>query len=180
VVHGENTVLTISSEVFQVMDIANRDAPALRGRLELSRNVTDFSLLGGTHTVQLGGDWYRGDTNLTVTPIDDPDTASPTASVHVPAPYGRLFTHGNLAYVTSVVNEQDDDGQYSSYTHIQVVDLSDPAHPVARGTLDLPEAVYGSYGYWYWGYGDEVAQVGDPVATAGDLLAQEAAPVEPA
>jgi hypothetical protein len=32
-------VLTVASEVFQVMDITNRDAPRVRGRLELARNV---------------------------------------------------------------------------------------------------------------------------------------------
>jgi len=155
--YGDRTVLTLSSEVFQVMDIADRDHPSLRGRLELARNVTDFALIGdGQYNVQLAGDWYLGDTSLTVTPTSDPDTASPTASIHVPAPYGRVFHNGNLVYVSSVQTNRDDNTQHSV---IQTVDLSDPAHPRLRGSVELPQVVYGSYGYWYWGYGDEVVQV---------------------
>ncbi|MBI5544149.1 MAG: hypothetical protein HY901_09690, partial [Deltaproteobacteria bacterium] len=160
VVHGVDTVLTLSSEVFQVMDIADRDQPQLRGRLELARNVLDFAVLNGTHTAQLGGDWYRGDTSLTITPIDDPDTASPVASIHVPAPYGRLFQNGQLAYITSVEQTPaTSTTSASSVTRIKVVDLTNPAAPVERGSMTLPEAIWGSYGYWYWGYGDEVVQV---------------------
>jgi len=153
VVHGTDTVLTISSEVFQVMDIANRDSPRLRGRLELSRNVTEFALKGD-YTVQLAGDWYQGDTRLVITSKSDPNTTSPVASVHVPAPYGRLFMNGDFAYVTGVVQTNG-----VSKTRIQVVDLTNPAAPVVRGSVELPEAVWGSYGWYYWGSGDEVVQV---------------------
>ncbi|MBN2360808.1 MAG: beta-propeller domain-containing protein [Deltaproteobacteria bacterium] len=154
---GDTTVLTISSQVFQVMDIADRDRPALRGRLELARNVTDFAFVGdGQYNVQLSGDWYLGDTELAVTPTSDPDTATPTASVHVPAPYGRVFHNGDLVYVSSVQQDRDDG---TARTVVQIVDLSDPARPRLRGSVELPMAVYGSYGYWYWGGGDEVIQV---------------------
>ncbi|MBI5494450.1 MAG: beta-propeller domain-containing protein [Deltaproteobacteria bacterium] len=154
---GQSTVLTLSSEVFQVMDITDRDNPSLRGRLELARNVTDFALIGdGTYNVQLAGDWYLGDTQLAITPTNDPDTASPVASLHVPAPYGRVFHNGDMVYVSSV--QQDPNGG-NARSVVKTVDLSDPTHPRVRGSVELPTVVYGSYGYWYWGSGDEVIQV---------------------
>ena len=86
-------------------------------RLELARNVQSFALLPGDYTVQLSGDWYRGDLQLCTTPIDDPDTASPLGEMHVGAPYGRMFMDGSLAYVASdtgdlyLVEAEDASGQ---------------------------------------------------------------------
>ncbi len=158
--HGEATVLTLSSEVFQVMDIANRDEPRLRARLELARNVQSFSPLPGGYAVQLSGDWYRGDTTLTVTPLGDPDTVEPVSQLHVPAPYGRMFTNGDLAYVASVQEVLPPvDGIPQRATVVQVVDCSDPQSLRLRGSVTLPEEVWPGYGYWYWGWGDEAVQV---------------------
>jgi uncharacterized secreted protein with C-terminal beta-propeller domain len=163
--HGEGTVLTLSSEVFQVMDIADRDHPRLRGRLELARNVQDFALVGGDYTVQLSGDWYRGDTTVVVTPKSDPDSATPVSSLHVPAPYGRLFVHGNMAYVASMAEQRDALGNYTGRkTRVQVVDLSNPREPRLRGAVELPEEVWLGYRSWYWGSGDEVVQTGSTLA----------------
>lgn len=159
--HGDNTVMTLSSEVFQIMDIADRDHPALRGRLELARNVQDFAVLGEGNSVQLSGDWWRGDTQISVVPLADPDSPSPTSSLHVPAPYGRMFRNGGLVYVSSVQDVDDGDGNAHRAARVQVVDLSDPANPRERGSVTLPEEVYASYGYWYWGWGDQVVQVRD-------------------
>jgi hypothetical protein len=163
--YNDQTVLTLSSEVFQILDIADRDHPELVARLELARNVQDFAVLSASHAVQLAGDWYQGDTNLTVTPLSDPDTATPTAQIHVPAPFGRMFLNGHLAYVASVQEQRDTQGNYRNLTKVQVVDLQDPLHPVLRGSVTLPEEVWLGYRYWYWGSGDEVVQVN------GSLLA---------
>ncbi len=154
---GESTVLTLSSEVFQVVDIADRDNPRLRGKLELARNVTDFALLLDDSTVQLSSDWSRGDTQLTVTPLDDPDTASPLAQVSLPVPYARLFVNGAMAYVTGT-RTIPGDPDYKQETRIQVFDLTDPSKPVERGSVTLPEEVWIGGG-WYWGWGDEVLQI---------------------
>ncbi len=159
--HGPSTVFTLSSEVFQVMDITNRDSPALRGRLELARNVQDFATLGEEFSLQLHGDWYAGDTTLAIVPLADPDSATPTASLHVPAPYGRMFRNGNLVYLSSVQAVDDGNGGERHVAKVQVVDVSNPSAPVIRGSVDLPEEVYGWYGSWYWGSGDQVVQVND-------------------
>jgi len=158
--YAENTVMTLSSEVFQIVDIADRDEPRVRARLELARNVQEFALLPGDFTVQLAGDWYAGDTELVVTPIADPNALEPVSRTHVPAPYGRIFVNGSLVYVTSVQQTGTAaDGTPSYATVVQVVDLADPASPRLRGSVTLPEEVWVGYRYWYWGSGDEVVQV---------------------
>jgi hypothetical protein len=159
------TVLTLSAESFQAVDIADRDAPRVRSKLELARNVQGFALLPGDFTVQLSGGW-ESDARLCTTPIADPDTSEPLASVTVPTPYGgRLFPNGSLAYIVGTVQiPAQGDVTASQTTRIWIYDLSDPTSPVQRGTLDLPEAV--GVGYpWYWGWGDEAVQVN------GSLLA---------
>ncbi|MEW5851064.1 MAG: beta-propeller domain-containing protein [Myxococcota bacterium] len=158
--YNESTVLTISSQIFQVMDITNRDEPSVRARLELARNVGSLGVLPGDLTVQLSGDWYLGDTELTITPLSDPNAETPVAKLRTPAPYGRMFSNGAFAYVTSTQDPTPEDtSTYDHATRIQVVDLQNPAQPTFRGELWLPEPIYVGYGYYYWGYGDEVAQV---------------------
>jgi hypothetical protein len=158
--HGDDTVLTIGSEIFQTIDILDRDRPRVRGRLELARNVQNFALLpGGEYAVQLSGDWNLGDTVLSVTRADDPDTASPLSRIHVAAPYGRLFTNGGMVYVTSMQDIDPSPDLWDQRTVVNVFDFSDPLAPRARGAVTLPEAIWPSYGAWYWGQGDEVVQV---------------------
>jgi hypothetical protein len=159
--HGEDGILTLSSQVFQSIDIADRDQPEVLGRLELARNVQSFAVHpGGEHSVQLTGDWSLGDLRLTVTPLSDPDAARPTASVRVPAPSGRLFTDGALAYVAGVDDVWEEDGTVRERnTRVQVFDLSDPEHPLERGSVTLPVAVVPFYDDWFWGWGDEAVQV---------------------
>lgn len=153
--HEDATLFTISEDRFQVLDIADRDAPRLRGELELARNVQQMSILDDNHAVQLTGDWYRGDTRLTVATLSDPDAAAPVTSVKVPAPHGRMWTNGNLAYVSGIRGYGNDGRPVS---RVDVVDLSTPAAPALRGHLELPDIFEPAYGYW--GYGDESAQVG--------------------
>jgi hypothetical protein len=119
--------------------------------------------------VQLSGDWWRGDTSLVITPKADPDTATPVASMHVPAPYGRLFMNqgpnGRMAYLSSMKENYDANGNFvNRRTQVQVVDLTNPAAPRLRGRVELPEEVWLGYRYWYWGSGDEVAQSGSTLA----------------
>jgi hypothetical protein len=158
--YEEATVLTLSTELLQVVDIADRGNPRLRSKLELARNVQSFALLPGDFTVQLAGDWYRGDTTLLVTPIDDPDASVPVSSIHIPSPYGRLFVNGSMAYIASVHDVRGEDGSFlRRETRVQVVDLTDPTEPAVRGSVTLPEEVWPGYGYWCWGWGDEAIQV---------------------
>ncbi len=156
VLHDSNTVLTISSEIFQIVDIANRDQPQLRAKLELARNVIDFALIDD-YTVQLCQDRNGNNMTLTVTPKTNPDTAVPLASISIAASHGRLFQNDKFFYVTSAI--QSNTEPYN-VTRVQVFDLTNPTSPTLRGSVDLPTAVNTGYGYWNWGYGNEIVQVG--------------------
>lgn len=167
---NDTTVLAISNEEFQVVDITDRDRPGVRSSLELARNTQDFAVLPSgsieqDYGVQLSGNWYIGDTKLTVTSLDDPNTPTPPASYRVPAPYGRLFMNNGLAYVSGVQDVFEDNQRAGRVTRVQVVDLTEPLAPVGGGSVDLPEEVWTGYHDWRWGFGDEVVQV------AGSTLA---------
>ena len=158
--HDESTVLTLSNTNLQVVTVTNLDKPSVRSKLELARNVGDLDLLAGPYTVQLVGDWYRGDTELIVTHIDDPDGA-PISRLHVPSPFGRMFLNGNLVYISSLQDVTSPEGVVTNrVTKVQVVDLEDPFNPRLLGSVTLPEEVRAGYGYWYWGSGDEAVLVG--------------------
>jgi len=158
--HDESTVLTLSNTNLQVVTITDLDNPSVRSTLELARNVQDFDLLTGDYTVQLVGDWYRGDTELIVTTIDDPN-GEPISRLHVPSPFGRMFLNGNLVYISSLEDVTNAEGVVTSrVTKVQVVDLTDPFNPELLGSVTLPVEVWAGYGYWYWGWGDEAVLVG--------------------
>ncbi len=159
--HEETTVFTLSHEMFQVVDITDRDEPELLGSVELARNVQELYVLAdGEHTVQLVGNWYLGDTRLIVTTVDEPNATEPLASLKLPAPYGRLFVSGDFVYVASVRNDLVGDG-HEPRTHVQVVDVSDPLAPRLRGGVTLPESIWLGFRDWYWGGGDEVVLAGE-------------------
>jgi hypothetical protein len=151
-----NLILTVADDVFQIMDITNEAQPVRRGHLELSRDVQDFAPLDADWGVQLSGDWYQGDMSIVTTPLLDPDNPSPPAELHIPAPYGRLFTNGDMAYVAGVLPWN---GNTSPVTVVQVADLTNRGAPTLRGSVALPALIYPGYDNWYWGSGDEVAQI---------------------
>ena len=87
------------------------------------------------------------DNQLQIIPLTgDPDTATPIATVDLPA-RAQLFQVGNLAVaVTSTYVENSNPAQYAS--EIKVFDLSDPTSPVERGSLSTDQ-IQPSSGYYY-------------------------------
>jgi hypothetical protein len=174
-----NRLLSLSDLSLQVVDYSDHAHPAVVSELTLARNVVAAHPMGDT-TVELTTDWWGNEqgTTLRVLPTTDPDDNHLTAAlaeVDVPGNNGRVFHNGSLAYIVSMVSMNTNNcGAYyygcgSVAPHVQVVDLTDPHHPVVRGSVTLP---FESYGYddWYWGWwgwwdGDGVVQVG------GDALA---------
>lgn len=155
-----DNVLTLSSEVFQALDIRDRDVPRLLSRLELARNVASFAPLpDGQHAVQLAGDWALGELYLVVTELDDPNSVRPTARIFLPAPYGRMFINGSMVYLLSVEPKDAAQRYGEQVTVARAIDFSNPRQPAVRGSVQLPELIWPSYGYWMWGSGDEVVQV---------------------
>lgn len=170
---GEKLV-ALSSEVVDVLDITDRDHPALDGSLELSRNVNDLAVEGDI-AVEYVGDWYTGHTSLYVVPASDPNTTQPLATLEFPFMASRIFRNGSFAYVisqgsmtwpTDRAGGEDGSGDANANEPVvvppraTVVDLSDPTNPQIRGTLDLPSDSMGTNYYWdwYW-YSGEMVQV---------------------
>ncbi len=147
----------LSDQSFQVIDAADRSAPAELSRLDLARPVEALAFVRGK-AVELCGDWYRGATELAVTEALDPDAAVPLARVAVGAPQARMFADGDVVWLLA----QD---WATGAAWLQAVDLSDPAHPALRGRLDLAPDEAGGYGWGgYWGYGDQALLVGHVLA----------------
>jgi uncharacterized secreted protein with C-terminal beta-propeller domain len=164
--YEENTVLTISDQVYQAVDVSDRDAPERRGALELARNVQEFSILNDEYALQFSGDWNLGDTKLSVTSLEDPNSTNPASQFPIAAPQGRMFTNGSLAYVAGgydvfekgdVLDEEG--GVAGRETRVQVIDFSNPLAPRERGSVAIEGSVTLGYRDWYWGFGDEVIQV---------------------
>ncbi|MFH2009996.1 MAG: beta-propeller domain-containing protein, partial [bacterium] len=154
-------LMTLSDQRLQVLDITDRDHPAKTADLTLSRNVTQLAAIGD-YGIQLVGDWYSGETKIVIVPMGNPDLGAEVAELEIDAPYARLFTNGNHVYVL----HRDRESYEKLY--LTPIDLSDPAAPVKRAALELPEGVFDYYGYyygwWMWGYWgyprmDEVVQV---------------------
>jgi hypothetical protein len=157
VLHGEARLLTLSSEIFQAVDIADRGQPKVLSTLELARHVTDFALLGDEDlAVQLSGDLDSGELALTVTTRGDPNAVTPIGRLELAAPEARLFLNGQMAWI--VYRQRASPHDWQAQTAIQVVDLSAPARPRLRGKLVLPSATHGGYA---WRSLDELVRASD-------------------
>lgn len=150
------TLVALSDQALQTIDASDRASPAELARLDLARPVSAVEVVAG-YVVELAGDWYRGDTELVVTPPRDPDTAEPLARLHVPAPSARMFRLGDVVWLLA-------HDWSTGKGWLQAVDLSDPLHPVVRGKLDLSAGEAATFGPGWWGYGDEAALVGRALA----------------
>jgi len=149
-------LVALSDQALQTIDASDRGAPKELARLDLARPVTALALVSGK-VVELSGDWWRGEAELDVTELLDPDAPTPLARLALKTPFARLFTDGPIAWLLAWDST-------SAAGWLQAVDLSDPLHPAPRGRLDLPpeEAPYPWWGGW--GLGDEAAMVGHALA----------------
>jgi hypothetical protein len=155
----QNNIFAMSDQSLQVLDASNRDNPVQVAKLDLARPVDRLALFNG-YAVEVAGDWYMGDTEIAVTPPDQPDTTTPVATLHVPAPYSQTFVDGNILWITAYSYN------YTSGTNsawLQAIDLTNPTQPKLRGQLSLnPQDI--SYWGWYWGYGNQTALIGHALA----------------
>ncbi len=155
-----NMLVALSDQSLQVLDPTNRDNPVEVSAIDLARPVSTLVAVNG-YTVELSGDWMRGDTELVVTPANAPESASPVARVKVPAPYSGMYQDGNVLWILA-----HNWGNGTETAWLQGVDVSDPTHPTLRGRLDLDPTLvpYWGGGWWYWGYGDEAVLVNHALA----------------
>lgn len=154
-----NRILTVSNELVQVVDAADRDKPVLTGSIELARNVTDIALAGNT-AVELVGDSYRGDTKLYVVPPQDPNVTVPLAKIEIPAPYGRIFTAPGAAFVLS-------SNYQNAKTRLDAVAIGNNT-ATRQGTLELPFTI--DYWYNFYAGGPGIGRGGIGVTDGGGAL----------
>jgi hypothetical protein len=149
-------LVALSDQALQSIDASDRGAPAELARLDLARPVSTLALIQG-RAVELSGDFYRGDTELVVTPADAPEAAEPLARVRVPAPSARMFRLGDVVWLLA--------RDWATGTGwLQAVDFADPVHPALRGKLELSASDAPGFAPGWWGYGDEAALVGSALA----------------
>ena len=131
----------------QVIDLANPDAPRVRGTLELPGVGEDMYLLGDQHVVLLARANCNSDTSQVIVVSDA--TAQPVVVAKL-AVNGYILESrlvGTALYVASqtyrpVTGTANNTWEWG--TLVSSFDLADPAQPTARDTL------------WYSGYGNVV------------------------
>ena len=135
----------------QVIDIANPDAPVVRGTLSLPAAGEQMYLLGPNQVVLLsrGCGWSTSENEVLIVSTAGP---SPHVMAHLPVAGGIQESRmvGTALYVASETYRpvNSDDPKYAASwewgTVVSAFDLANPAAPVVRETL------------WYPGYGNVV------------------------
>ncbi len=188
----------VSDNAVQVFDISDRSAPRRIEQLEVARNIQHVKVLGD-NVLRFGIDWWTSRAVL--------DVATPAGSEHAeglgqleltePAPGGcynwqgwdgRLFVHGNHAYVPRSGYAHDPARGYSTqHLEFVIVDLSNQSAPTVVGSFTVEPTdgkswfgdilvtdsallvgrVSGSYSYWQSGrftYHYDIYDLANPAA----------------
>ncbi|MBK8000858.1 MAG: beta-propeller domain-containing protein [Verrucomicrobia bacterium] len=131
----------------QVIDLANVDAPRVRGTLSLPGVGEDMYLLGDRHVVLLArANCYSGSSEVIVV-HDAPGGPSIVSTLPVTGTIVESRLVGTALYVASQTYRHvigNTNGAWEWGTQLSSFDLADPAQPVARDTL------------WFPGYGNAV------------------------
>ncbi|MCX5896131.1 MAG: beta-propeller domain-containing protein [Proteobacteria bacterium] len=99
------TVLTVSNEAFQTVDISNRDNPQIKKVLELARNSVAIQELASDTGLELstGTRWYSYDqakSKLSVVPLSDPNTPSPFDTIEISGYFEKLYSMKGCSLLT--------------------------------------------------------------------------------
>jgi hypothetical protein len=125
----QNDLVAFSDQKLQVLDIANRDAPAVVAQLDLARPVLGLGVVSG-YAVELSGDPAVGDAEVAVTAAASPDQPVPVATVPVPAPAAQSFQDGSILWLLA-------SDTMANTAWLQAIDAGNPASTVMRGKLSL-------------------------------------------
>ena len=189
-------LFAVSDEGVNTFDIANRDAPAEKSSLNLAHNAVK-SIATGNKLVQLSGDWWTDQAELSVFPLSDPERDQPLGKINLevlaksdpdhPACYGTsgfvygstMFAHDHYVYLVWDDSYYSWEGNYpAGKTSVAVFDVQNAASPtlVARKDFDFRfdgwgwYDYYGSYGY---GYGAMLSAGRKIVQRGSTLVMQE-------
>lgn len=148
-----------------MIDIEDRDAPRITADVVLTRNIIDY-LPAGDIGIQLEGPsyyyYYDATTSMgriRIVNASNPDqTDSALAEIEVPMYDGQLVNLGNdrIGLIRNVYNVD-----WSSFTQLDVFDISDPTAPMETASIELPSQVYSwasSYSMYYGSSGGALVQ----------------------
>jgi hypothetical protein len=171
-VHDDRLFGVSDSEV-GTFDISDRDAPKQTASLPIATNVTQSVVVGDT-IARLASDWWSGSARLDLVPLADPARIEPLGSLDLSSLSPQADTCWGWGYYVSnafamgqsvvLVRAGWDYASQQPTTSLDVIDLSDVAHPKPTGHVDLAFNPY-SYGWWY---GD--ASSGDTAVLLGTTL----------
>lgn len=157
----------LSAESLSLFDTRDPSAPVEQGRVELAPSYSDVLDYGGflarvrdTRSAYSG--WWSADTTPPpayvelISKNDDPDTATPIASIEIAAG-ARTFRVGALLIVISTTSSYDSVGKGTHHSVLKVYDLHEPAQPTLLSSLEsdrlLPAYGYGWGRYYGLGFG---------------------------
>ncbi len=103
----KDKVLAVSTQAVQVIDVADRDKPKIRGVLSLSRRVEEVYVTGSGALLQVLPSDNGQSVDLFVVGANDPD-GEPAARQHVSRRPERIIVNGNFAYL--VFNGSNNNG----------------------------------------------------------------------
>ncbi|MBI5494158.1 MAG: beta-propeller domain-containing protein [Deltaproteobacteria bacterium] len=152
------TLVTLSVQCLQVLDITDRSAPAQLARLDLAGRVSQFVKVADDVVVEMAGDLSGGQARLTAWRVGQIADGLELGSVRMEAPSGVVAANGALVFFASVHKPQPYYWGYGSEaqappainTKLTVVDFADPGHPVIRGEVTLDDEVIYDGEYWGW------------------------------
>ena len=145
--YNDTTVLTVSNESFQTVDITDRDKPEVKRVLELARNALDIAGLTDDAALELSNNnqWYayaQAKSRLSAIPLDDPNTPIPFDSIEIPGYYEHLFSMKNC----NVASGYRYDGQQGGVTLLKTVTYDGSDFSI-QGSLEITGL---SNDYWIY------------------------------
>ena len=111
----------------RIGDLAN---PQVAGEVRLVVNVAGFAALSDSVGAALTTDYLGGDVEIRTVSLPAADALAPIDTLRVGTGDAQLFANGSLLYVVST-------DWTTGRAAVHVVDASDPANLVLRGSLDL-------------------------------------------
>jgi len=167
--YNDTTVMTVSNEAFQTVDISNRDKPQIIKLLELARNSIDISGLSQDSALELSSDtrWNSYDqakSKLSVVPLSDPNTPEPLDALALQGYFDTLFSMRDCALLSGYQYDETE----GNVTVVKAVSY-DGADFTMRGSLEIAGLNNYSYPwmyldapYYYFPYGQsEVKKISD-------------------
>lgn len=161
----QDRLASLSDLGLLMIDVADRDKPRITADVVLTRNIIDYMPMGEVG-IQLEGPsyYYYYDATTSVGRIRIVDASTPDqtdgalAELEVPMYDGQLVAlgEGRIGLIRNVYN-----ADWSSFTMLDVYDISDPTQPVETASIELPSQVYSwasTYSMYYGSTGGALVQ----------------------